>query len=325
MEVIEQKNVAESIIDVMKELGEVQKIRTPVKEDDVTTPHIIAVPVGLKVEDVTDAHLAALTRLKPLRRAGTARMVDLDSFIAWVNRFSGAESTIFAQIHPAPKLTAVIDYHGAGAPVVDHATRDPQANACKHRATYDFPLSQEWKLWTSIHDKQLGKDEFGEFIEANAKDLLDPTPYLLGQGKADPEAWEARMSDIATKVQGRFGQYAALVQLSRSFQVHETGHLQVTTNRDTGESQVQFLNEHREMDGAPLRIPNLFMIAIPVFEEGALYRLPVRFRYRKAGDSVKFIVSLYNADVALRDAAREAIEAARAATELPVLMGSPEI
>ena len=55
-----------------------------------------------------------------------------------------------------------------------------------------------------------------------------------------------------------------------------------------------------------------------------LLGLAVRFKYRKSGDSVKFIVSLYNADVALRDAAREAIETARAATELPVLMGTPE-
>ncbi|UFM64204.1 YfdQ family protein [Paracoccus sp. MA] len=324
MEVTEQKNIAESIIETMKELGHVQTISEPYEGQELTAPTIVAVPAGLEVKDLTAHHVQTLERLKPLRRTGTARLADLDSFIAWVNRFSGEESTIFAQVHPAPKLTAVIDYHGEGAPVVDHATRDPLANACKHRATYDFPLSQEWKLWNAIHDKPLGKDEFGEFIEANAKDLLDPTPYLLGQGKGEPETWEARMADIAAKVQGRFGQYAALVQLSRSFQVYETGHLQVTTNRDTGESQVQFLNEHREMDGAPLRIPNLFMIAIPVFEEGALYRLPVRFRYRKSGDSVKFIVSLYNADVALRDAAREAIETARAATNLPVLMGAPE-
>lgn len=324
MEATEQKNIAESIIETMKELGNVQTISAPEPGEDLTCPTLIAVPNGLAVKDMTEQHIKAQTLMKPLRRAGTACLADLDSFIAWVNRFSGDESTIFAQIHPAPKLTAVIDYHGEGAPVVDHATRDPLANACKHRATYDFPLSSEWKLWNTIHDKPLGKDEFGEFIEANAKDLLDPTPYLLGQGKGEPEVWEERMADIATKVQGRFGQYAALVQLSRSFQVYESGHLQVTTNRDTGESQVQFLNEHREMDGAPLRIPNLFMIAIPMFEEGALYRLPVRFRYRKSGDSVKFLVSLYNADVALRDAAREAIETTRAATELPVLMGMPE-
>ncbi|KGJ03649.1 Uncharacterized conserved protein [Paracoccus halophilus] len=324
MESTEQKNIAETIIETMKELGDIQTIAAPDVGDELTVPTMVAVPNGLNVQDVTNAHLAALTRLKPLRRTGTAHLADLSSFIGWINRFKGEQSVIFSQINPAPKLTAVIDYHGQGAPTLDAGTRDVLANACKHRAEYNFPLSREWRLWQSIHDKPLTKDEFGEFIEANAKDLLDPTPFLLGRGKGEPEPWEQRMADIAAKVQGRFGQYSALVQLSRSFQIHETGHLNVTTNRDTGEAQVQFLTEHKELDGAPLRIPNLFMIAIPVFDEGALYRLAVRFRYRKAGDSVKFIVSLYNADVALRDATREAIEAAEAATELPVLMGTPE-
>lgn len=133
------------------------------------------------------------------------------------------------------------------------------------------------------------------------------------------------MIEVAGQLQGRFGQYQALVQLSRSFQVYETGHLNVTTNRDTGEAQVQFLTEHKDPDGQPLRLPNLFMIAIPVFEEGALYRLAVRFRYRKAGDSVKFFITLHNPELALRDAAREAIDQATAETDLPMMMGKPEI
>jgi len=106
---------------------------------------------------------------------------------------------------------------------------------------------------------------------------------------------------------------------------HEVGHIEVKTNRDTGEAQLQFLTEHRSPDGSPLTLPNLFMIAIPVFEEGALYRLAVRFRYRKVGSDVKFIASIYNPDAALRDAAREAMNAAQQATELPLMMGIPEI
>jgi hypothetical protein len=324
MEICEQKNIAETIFEKAEEYCDVQTLATPTEGDDLVVPFIVAVPHGLKVTDLTAQHLEGATRLKPLRRTGTARLADLESFIGWTNRFKGPESVIFSQITPMPKLTAVIDYHGEGSPTLDAESRDPLANYGKHRATYDFPVSQEWKLWNGVHDKPLGKDEFGEFIEANAKDLLDPSPYLLGTGREDPAPWEQRMADIAAKLQGRFGQYASLVQLSRSFQAQEVGHLNVTTNRDTGEASVQFLTEHRDPDGAPLKLPNLFMIAIPVFEEGALYRLAVRFRYRKNGDSLKFIVSLYNAEVALRDAAREAIDQAHVATDLPVLMGVPE-
>ncbi|MEZ5674322.1 MAG: DUF2303 family protein [Thalassovita sp.] len=35
-------------------------------------------------------------------------------------------------------------------------------------AQSDFPLSDEWKAWMQISGAGLGKDELGEFIEAQA-------------------------------------------------------------------------------------------------------------------------------------------------------------
>lgn len=149
MEATEQKNIAESIIETMKDFGNIQIISEPEAGEELVQPTLVAVPQGLTVKDVTDHHIAAMIRLKPLRRTGTAKLADLDSFIAWTNRFKGAASMIFAQIAPAPKLTAVIDYHGEGGPTMTPNTRDLLANACAHRAVYDFPISPEWKLWQS--------------------------------------------------------------------------------------------------------------------------------------------------------------------------------
>ena len=317
------KNIAETIIEEMRRVGEYEIVICP-SEEAPLAPMIISAPKDMVLHDLTAKNREAIQALKPFQRTGRAVLADLDSMIVWTNRFKGADTVLFGQIHPVPKLVSVIDYHGEGAPVIDHTNGDPAARYGRHTGTYSFPVSEEWKRWNGISGKALDKDVFGEFIEENAKDFLDPTPALLGQGKSDPEAWEARMIEVAAKVQGRFGQYAALNLLSREFKVHEQGHLNVTTNRDTGEAKVQFLTEHRDPDGQPLTLPNLFMIAIPVFEEGALYRLAVRFRYRKAGSDVKFIVQLYNPDVALRDAAREAMTQAQEATGVPLLMGVPE-
>lgn len=315
------KNIAETLLAEMPRLAQVQTICDP----GIDGPYIVAVPDGLRVEDLTAKHRAVVEALKPLQRTGKAILADLESLIAWTNRFKGLETVLFGQIHPAPKLISVIDYHAEGSATVDATAGDPTANYGRHRAVYDFPVSEQWKRWMEIDGKALDKDVFGEFIEANAEDFLDPTPALLGSPGAEVEIWEKRMIEIAAKIQGRFGQYAAINLLSRELKIHEVGHIEVKTNRDTGEAQVQFLTEHRSPDGTPLTLPNLFMIAIPVFEEGALYRLAVRFRYRKAGSDVKFIVSIYNPDSALRDAAREAMDHAREATELPLLMGIPEI
>lgn len=318
------KNIAETVIEEMKRVGEVQFVSLPSAEAP-EQPYIVAAPEGMKLHDLTAQHRAVIEALRPLQRKGKAQLADLDSLIAWTNRFKGEATTLFGQIHPTPKLISVIDYHGSGAPVIDPENGDPAASHGRHTGVYTFPVSEEWKRWAGIHGKSLTKDEFGEFIEDNADDFLDPTPALLAQNTTDAEPWETRMIEIAAKLQGRFGQYAALNLLSREFKVHEVGHLEVKTSRDTGEQKVQFLTEHRDPDGQPLTLPNLFMIAIPVFEEGALYRLAVRFRYRKSGSEVRFIVSLYNADVALRDAAREAMTRAQSETEVPLLMGVPEV
>nr|WP_275450650.1 DUF2303 family protein [Octadecabacter antarcticus] len=109
-------------------------------------------------------------------------------------------------------------------------------------------------------------------------------------------------------MEGRYGQLTQLLAMSKQFQVIESSDLKVSTNRDTGESENQFLNEHKGADGKPLNIPNLIIIAIPVFMGGAPYRMPVRFRYHKSGGSVKFIMSIYNPEKAFEAAFKEAVD-----------------
>lgn len=318
------RNIAETIIAEMRHFGACEVVSRP-DADTPEAPYIITAPEGIRLHDLTKQHRDAMQALKPIQRAGSATLHDLASLIDWTNRFKGAETVLFGQISPTPKLVSVIDYHGAGEMQASPEMGDPSANYGRHTALYAFPVSEEWKRWSEISGKAQSKDEFGVFIEDNFKDFLDPTPALLGTGSAEPALWEQRMIEVAAKLQGRFGQYSALNMLSREFKAHEVGHLQVTTNRDTGEAQVQFLTEHRDPYGQPLRLPNLFMIAIPVFEEGALYRLAVRFQYRKAGSDVKFIATLHNPAAALRDAAREALTTAQEQTGVPLMMGIPEI
>lgn len=311
-------------------------------EDATTTPslHIAALPSDMTKLDLTADLDKIATKLQPWRRTGTARLADLDSLITWANRHKGPTSALFAKVTSQqqktpdgqvssilqPELTCIADYIGSGAPVIDATSRDPNSSHMQHRGTYAFPLSAEWKIWTAISGTAMSGPELGEFVEANAKDLLDPTPNILeGRISArDAEQWEIDMIQIARQISGRFGQYQTLIQLARNFQVHEVSNVSASMNRDSGESAIQFLNEHQQPDGSPVSIPNLFMIAIPVFEHGAAYRIPVRFRYRKAGASVKFIFTLHNADVCFRDAVDEALARASSETGLPLFRGSPE-
>lgn len=319
------QNPAETMRDVMADIGHHDPIATP-DDLDLTKAHLITVPSHRKVEDLTGNHRDATEYLKPARRKGTARFDDLQSLIEWSNRFKGETSALFAKPDmAAPTLSCIADYHAAGAVDQTSPNGDPTARHCHHRAIYNFPLSEEWKAWMGISGNPLEKDDLGEFIEAHAKDIMDPTPAVLAGKESDKnQKWENRLIQTAQQIEGRYGQLTQLLAMSKQFQVFETSNLQVKTNRDTGEQEIQFLNEHKAADGKPLNIPNLIIIAIPVFMGGAPYRMPVRFRYRKMGGSVRFILSIYNPEKAFEAAFKEAVEEATKATELPTFMGTPE-
>lgn len=326
------KNILETAIDRLGKPGEVQALAGGIGDVLVATENAepalyqVAVPEGMRVVDMTADMDKLATKLQPWRRTGTAQITDLESLIAWANRNKGETSALFATITEKPSLLCISDYLGAGEPVIDPTSRDPNASYMRHRAIYNFPLSKEWLIWNAISGEAMEKGAFGEFVEANAKDLLEPTPALLGTAQKSEarEEWELRMIEVAAQLQGRYGQYATLIKLAREFTVNEVSNITTTLNRDTGESSIQFLNEHQQPDGSAISIPNLFMIAIPVFENGAHYRIAVRFRYRKAGQAVKFIFSLHNPDVCFKDAVDEALVRAAAETGLPLFRGSPE-
>lgn len=324
-------NTAETMRDVMEKIGGTEHITVP-DDFDFTKAHLVAKPSHREIQDLTPLHRTAAEFLKPARRKGTARLDDLQSIIEWANRFKGETSALFAKPDmAAPTLTCIADYHAAGAVDQGSATGDATARHCHHRAVYGFPMSDEWKAWMKVscgNDGKpllLEKDDLGEFIEAQAKDIMDPTPAVLELKKSDKnENWENRLIQTALQIEGRYGQLTQLLAMSKQFQVFETSDLKVSTNRDTGESEIQFLNEHKTADGKPLNIPNLIIIAIPVFMGGAPYRMPVRFRYRKMGGTVRFILSVYNPEKAFEAAFKEAVVEATEATELPVFMGTPE-
>jgi uncharacterized protein YfdQ (DUF2303 family) len=318
-------NSAETMRDVMADIGHHDPIDTP-EGLDLTKTHLITLPEHRKVEDLTGKHRDAAEYLKPARRKGTARFDDLQSLIDWSNRFKGETSALFAKPDMAnPTLTSIADYHAQGPVDQSDATGDPTARHCHHRAIYNFPLSEEWKAWMGVSGKGMEKDDLGEFIEANAKDIMDPTPAVLEGIETDKNAnWENRLIKTALQIEGRYGQLKQLLAMSKKFQIFESSDLRVSANRDTGESEIQFLNEHKGADGKPLNIPNLIIIAIPVFMGGAPYRMPVRFRYRKHGDKVRFILSIYNPEKSFEAAFKEAVAEATKATELPTFMGTPE-
>ena len=321
------ENIAQTVAQLMANQADVTVLPPTDIARSLLQPLIVSVPDGRKVVDLTDSLHKAMLLLKPFARKGHATMQTADSLITWANRFKGSESMLFANNKPDQlALTCIADYHGKGQPMIDEDWGDESARHLQHRATYKFPLSKKWEAWMAISGKTKSGSDMGVFLEDNILDVIDPPLSLIKPGIAGAEATEAdqRLIEIAQRLEGNYGTGAQLLGMAQSFTVNEKADYTVAQNSTTGEATIQIKSEHLDGAGQPIRVPKLFLIAIPVFENGPAYRIPVRFQYRKMGGTVAFILTLHDPKHSLDHAFTEALHHVQDATELPLLIGTPE-
>lgn len=273
---------------------------------DGTPTQVLITPQGLKSQSVKP--FLDEYRTAPERRRGTATLTDLPSFIAHVNRFKDEDSALFANADPQkPGLVAVLDYHRAGA---DGAPRFGQ-----HRASYAFPLSDEWKAWFQANGLKMTQGDFAAFLEDRIGDIA--APPVDGE-EATPAA------KLAQLLGGKFASPQRLMDLSRGLSVRVDEKVAQVANLQTGEANIQFTTQHSDENGQPLKVPSLFLVTIPVFKSGAPYQLAVRLRYRVSHGSVSWFFELHRPDRVFEHAFNEACEKAGNETGLPLYQGHPE-
>lgn len=304
-----------------------QVIQVPHPENSSETLPVIAVPQGnglLKIEHlkgIQDAH-----RSKPERRSGTAKLLDLDSFIAHANRFKNDHSALFAiNDMMKPSILSVLDYHLPG-PV-----GEPRFG--KHRGLYEFPLSKQWNLWLSKQgpspENIMDGGAFAAFLEDNIVDVIEAPDFANNAGAeqttAQKEA-DKKLADLIQLAGGLIAGPSKLMELSRNLAINVESKTRQAQSLSTGEIHLQYeeVHEAKDGEGKPVKVPNFFLIGIPIFEGGAPYRLVVRLRYRPMQGKVLWFYQIHRPDLAFEHAFKEAVEVAKAKTELPLMLGTPE-
>lgn len=302
-------NAAETIKNLMSDLHRPAVVPI-VRPDAGNEGEVLVVPKGMTVHSL-EPFFADL-RPAPLRRKGIAVLHDEASFIAHAVRFKDGGSAIFADPDPArPAATCVFDYHQAG-PAENGGQRHGE-----HRGVYRFPVADAWKVWAEADGEALSHRDFAELIEDRIDDVIAPPVSADGED-------DARLHTLLRTLGGSVAGPAKLVELSRGLKINEETRVKSAQNLSTGEVQIMWETEHRDGDNAPVKVPNLFLIAIPVFEGGPLYRIPVRLRYRLAAGRVSWTVRRYRPEAVFKDALDEALLRIGEATGLPVLRGTPE-
>lgn len=284
---------------------------------EIAAPGIVGIPKSVpallnrkdgivnSVRSILDGY-----RTAPEAKTGTAKVLTLESFIELINYHAVDTSTVFANTDwKKPSLLAVIDYHQA----TDAELRSTPGTAKfgRHRISYDFPFSEEWKAWSGQHGKPMGQNDFAEFIEDHISDVC--------------EAFESEKFEFEPLFSARMASPNELITLSRGLQVFTDTNVKQSIRLQSGESQLIFDEAHRDSAGNKLDVPGMFMLSLPAFFSGENVRLPVRLRYRVRDGRISWEMLLYRPDKVITDAVKQDLETVEKDTKLPCFEGSPEV
>jgi uncharacterized protein YfdQ (DUF2303 family) len=266
------------------------------------------IPVAIYPQDMKAAVLQSVLDAQdaraeaPQRLRGTSVHQELPSFIAHVNRHKDVDSVIFADPEKV-KLTAIYNYNGPTAKKPDggYAEAGTTARWSDHRAVYACPLSVQWKLWLMHNEQWFSQELFGTFLDDNFGDLGNPGKTAIDREMAEP---------------------AKVLEVARSLVINAKHSFQREINPTTGEGVLHWKKEN-EARGST-KVPKSFLLGIPVFEGGELYRIEARLRYEVREGAARFCYSLYLPQVILRDAFAKVRKEAQEQTGLVLFAGSPE-
>jgi uncharacterized protein YfdQ (DUF2303 family) len=221
----------------------------------------------------------------PRRRKGVHTLLELNSFIDYVNRYKNTETSIVYVDPMRFTASCVFDDHHAGPNVSNADWR-------QHIATYACPRSPEWQIWCANDQKPLTQEAFADFIEARLEDLRKEHDY--------PAPLD-------------------MLTMARNLLVRTKGTFERSLDPTTGNG---VLTNKTENETGSTVIPRAFVLGIPVFEGGAAYRVEARIRMQVADGRASFSYTMHRRKEIERDAFGDIRREILAETKLPLLAGN---
>lgn len=294
-------------------------------------------------------------RTQPERLRATAKLHTLASLIDYAKRFKKLESALHASLFEPYRLTAKIDYHGMGADAA------PSFNT--HSAVYDFPLSEPMQAWMKVaNGKLINQEEFAHFLEDREIDIhnppadwmmleasqlqlmldllnlrddispvdpktglyIGPDGKLLADEAPEPEEGYIPRKAVYKLRRKKFATSLHMERFAQGIEITNNQHAAQSYDKKSGQRSVIFKEDHTDSEGREVKVPDMFLINIPVFEGGVRHLLPVRLYYRlnsKSG-SITWGMQLIDPNRMIRIAVETAARQAAEETALPLFFGT---
>lgn len=287
----------------------------------------------ITVADLTRA--LELRQPHPRERSGTVALAHMESFITFCRMWREPTSVLFADPNknaiqcvfdwhdpvdtlPSATLSIVDATAGQPATLTFDPVEPPKPRWGRFRATYAFPLSEQWKAWSQSNGKEMDQEALAAHIEANALDIVSTNPKEV-------EASQPGLHDVLATLKLRLGNATDLITLARDFDLHVNQRVRVQLNTSTGEVTAMFTEAHSG-DGektSSTSIPTAFLISVPIFAGAPPQCLLVRLRYRSRNSTVVWFYDVYQLERAMIAAFESSCVTIAEQVEVPLFYGTP--
>ena len=282
MDSIQQKNLAETLAEVLPKATLLHEVQTDVPGYKVAH---VALPKGTELKEVKTDLEALLPN--PRRTKATAVFSDAASFLAYVKRHAGEGSAAWCNFNPqtfALEFTAVFDEH-----------EKEKAGWRSHQAKFTPDMSAEWKAWKKQDRQPLAQVAFAEWIQEHEDDITTA-------------------NGLPTSLQ--------MLEMATNFVANEERVLKSTVRLNSGGVRLTYIADPDKGTTEDMKLFERFAIGIPVFHGGTAWSLTARLKYRNNSGKVSFFYELVRPDRVHDAAAKELIGLIRAGLEqVPMFMG----
>jgi uncharacterized protein YfdQ (DUF2303 family) len=241
----------------------------------------VMVPQGMHLEELQDNEIVLPEHIEE-----TETLLDMASFIGYINRFKSNETVIFAD-HGEAAMQAEINYHEASNEV-----KDAEPGKCTHSARFQCGFDPDWKKWREISGRYLSQIDFAYFVE----DMLHTI--------ASPDG-------------------ADLLEMAQDLKVHRNVAFKqnVRMTNNTVDLQYEETDETTTSKGK-FNVPETLMIVVPVYMNREAIQIEVKLRYRAdKGEPLKFALVIVGIErIELAEFQKMTGEIAEA-TDCPLYLG----
>lgn len=273
------------------EIQTINRVRT---QNDVP---FIVIDKGRELKPVGDLVTAfERTQPAPYRRRGEYKAADIESLLAWMAQHCSDESPVFGEgaenlaanwKQPKLALLGIGNYskNCEGAAWHDFSVR------------YDFPITLAWAAWVKANGTWMQQPDFAEFVELHLYEFSEPEGRE-NIGEACTRMLEA-LGGRGTK--GVCADPGKMYALANGVKLTVNRKVAIQLNRSSGETELQYSEEHTGQGGRPVAIPKFFWIRVPVFFGEPPVLIGALLRYRDAGGgSVAWSYELFAPDLVVK-------------------------